>query len=101
MNREAFVNLMMVHNDAYINYHSPVSKKSKYYVGTLDFINCEYVNKMYKAKFNTNPPTAKDIRNSKENAILVWCWDLNDFKTVDISSVTSIDALSDVLKNVG
>lgn len=99
MNRNAFVNLMLTHNDAYIHYISSVSQKPKYYVGTLDFTNTEYVRSLYVKKYKTVPPTSKQIRESKEKDILVFCWDLNDFKRIDIESVVSIEGLSDTLKN--
>ena len=99
MKRESFVNLMLTHNDAYIHYNSKVSKKQKYYVGTLDFVHCEYVRDLYKSKYRKNPPTSKEIKEGNEDNILVFCWDLNDFKLVDIDSVVSIEGLADTLKN--
>lgn len=99
MNREAFVNLMMTHNDAYIHYISRVSEKQKYYVGTLDFTNTDYVRDLYVKKYKTVPPTSKQIRDGKDKEILVFCWDLNDFKKIDVETVTSIEGLSETLKN--
>lgn len=99
MNRESFVNLMFTHNDAYIHYDSKNSKKRKYYVGTLDFVHCDYVHDLYKAKYRKNPSTSKEIKEGKGNNILVFCWDLNDFKSIDIDSVVSIEGLADTLKN--
>lgn len=99
MNRSAFVNLMLSHNDAYINYISKVSEKQKYYVGTLDFTNTKYVRDLYVKKYKTVPPNSKQIRESNDSEILVFCWDLNDFKKIDIESVVSIEGLADTLKN--
>jgi len=99
MNRDAFVNLMLTHNDAYIHYNSKVSKKMKYYVGTLDFVNTDYVRELYVDKYKTVPPTAKQIREGKGSNVVVFCWDLNDFKTIDVDSVSSIEGLADTLKN--
>ncbi len=98
MNRKAFVNLMNMHNDAYVYYNSKVSNKQKYYVCTLEF-STEYVKKAYIKKFNKVPPAMREIRKSEEQTILVFCWDLNDFKTIDLNTVTSIEGLSDVLRN--
>lgn len=88
-----------MHNDAYINYSSKVSRKVKYYVGTLDFTNTAYVHDMYCEKYKTVPPTVKQITQETGNNVLVFCWDLNDFKSIDVQTVVSIEGLSSTLKN--
>lgn len=99
MKRESFINAMLTHNDAYINYNSKISKKIKYYIGTLDFFNTKYVRDLYVEKYKKNPPTLKQTRESTGENILVFCWDLNDFKNIDVQSIVSVDGLSSTLKN--
>ncbi len=73
--------------DAYIYYTSPVSGKQKYHIGTMDLDN-----KYIQAK-----PGFKVSK--KSGSVRVFCWDLDDFKNIDINSVQSIVPLNVVLGN--
>jgi hypothetical protein len=74
--------------DAYIYYTSPVSKKSKYHIGTLDFTNCTYI---------SDKNVSKNHSVVKEGQVKVFCWDLDDFKNIDLSYITKVVPLNDVL----
>lgn len=98
MNRKALVNLLISHGDAYVYYNSKVSNKQKYYICTLEF-KTKYIRDLYVAKYRKEPPTLNAVRKGKDNQILAFCWDLNDFKAIDCESVTAVEPLSAVLKN--
>lgn len=98
MNRKAFVNLLITHGDAYVYYNSKVSNKQKYYVCTLDF-KTAYIHDMFVNKYKKEPPTINSMRKGKDNQVLAFCWDLNDFKAIDCETVTAVEPLSDVLRN--
>lgn len=98
MTRDAFVNLMFMHGDAYTYYNSKISNKQKYYVATLDFTT-KYIRDKFIAKYGKEPPTRASIRKGKDRSVLAFCWDLDDFKAIDAETVTAVEPLSDVLRN--
>jgi hypothetical protein len=75
--------------DAVITYRSPVSKKLKYNVCTLEFDSCEYIKEKNKKKNIT----------VKEDCILLFCWDTDSFRQINIEAVTNIQPLSTILRN--
>jgi hypothetical protein len=92
MNRTAFVNSLREHGDVYINYISSVSRKFKYHVATMDF------------RVETSPYIARKLamrtRSIKleENQVLVFCYDLDDFKPINTTDVISVVALNQVVR---
>lgn len=96
MNKESFINKLNNGGDCYVNYISPVSRKPKYHVATIDF------------RKDTSPYISgalKVSRNAKttleDNQVLVFCYDLNDFKPIDVYMVTSVVPLNSVIKQYG
>ena len=77
--------------DCYINYISPVSKKPKYHVGTTNFSKSTspYIAAKFEKAFH---PKMTD------NQVLVFCYDIDGFKPVDTSTVTSILPTNKVIK---
>lgn len=96
MNKESFINKLNNGGDCYVNYISPVSRKQKYHVATVDFRRgtSPYINNLLKNSRNAKATLA-------ENQVLVFCYDLNDFKPIDTSSVTSVVPLNNVIKQHG
>jgi hypothetical protein len=90
MDKSDFIKQMKRHSDAYITYISPVSKKEKFNVGTLDFDN-PYI----KAK-----PSARitPVSKGSEKRILVFCWDTDSFKQIDYRAVIKIEPMSQVIE---
>lgn len=92
MKRTAFVAALREHGDAYINYVSSVSRKLKYHVGTMDF------------RAETSPYIARKLATRtrkfelKEDQVLVFCYDLDDFKPINTTDVVSVVALSIVVR---
>lgn len=87
MIKDLFLSKMEQAGDAIITYRSPNSKKLKYNVCTMDFSNCEYI---------------KNKRNNfkvQEGCILMFCWDTNSFRQINIRAVTNIQPLGTILKN--
>lgn len=89
MKLNSFVTKMDEAGDAYIYYMSPVSKKLKYHIGTIHLDNCDYI----RNKSNTKTSSAA----VKEGQVRVFCWDLDDFKNIELSYITKIVPLNDVL----
>jgi hypothetical protein len=98
MNKETFITRMLDCGDGYVNYTSTDSAKQKYYICTLNF-KTKYVRDKYFEKYGVEPPTLSKLRKDKTEKILCFCWDLNEFKSVNVNKVTSIVPLSTVLGN--
>lgn len=90
MKLDIFFEKMNRAGDAYVYYTSPVSKKQKYHVCTLELDNCAYIKEKLKARARTPDPQAGQVR--------AFCWDLDDFKIIDTSQVNNVVALSAMLK---
>lgn len=87
MIKDLFLSKMEQAGDAIITYKSPNSKKLKYNICTMEIDNCEYIrNKRNNLKV-------------KEDCILLFCWDTNSFRQINIKSVTNIQPLGTILKN--
>jgi hypothetical protein len=89
MMKSQFLDKMREAGDAIITYRSPVSKKLKYNVCTLDFNSCEYIKEKNQKKSIT----------VKKECILLFCWDTDSFRQINISAVTNIQPLGTVLRN--
>lgn len=86
MNKDKFVKQMNVYGDAVVTYRSPVSKRIKYVVGTLDFNSSPYI-------ANRRIPSS----NVKGGSTLMFCWDTDTFKQIDVGAVQRVEALSKVV----
>jgi hypothetical protein len=89
MKIETFKQKMYEAGDAYVYYVSPVSNKQKYHICTLELDNNQYINN----KLAQRPSMA----SPKDGSIRAFCWDLDDFKNIEVSTVTSIVPLSAML----
>ena len=92
MDKVAFVDTMKINGDSYINYVSAVSRKIKYHVATTDF------------RKETSPYIAAKLKRFnklklKDNQVLIFCYDLDEFKPIDVTSVVSLLPLNAVVKN--
>jgi|WetSurSiteA1Bulk_404760.scaffolds.fasta_scaffold30590_3 hypothetical protein len=74
--------------DAYVFYITPVSKKTKYHICTLDLKNTKYI---------ADKLTDKDNTELSDNLVRIFSWDLDTFKVIDSSLVTKVVPLSTVL----
>ena len=91
MNRNVFLHAMNEGGDCYINYISPVSKKFKYHVGTINFSKdtSPYIyNKLMSRKLSKLPQSQE----------WVFCYDIDDFKPIELQHITSILALNKVVR---
>ena len=89
MVKDLFLTKMDIAGDAIITYRSPVSKKLKYNVCTLEFDSCTYI-KEKKQKKNIN---------IKDGHMLMFCWDTDSFRQLSIESVTNVQPLGTILRN--
>ncbi len=89
MVQDLFLTKMDIAGDAIITYRSPVSKKLKYNVCTLELDNNAYILEK-KQKKNINV---------KEGHMLMFCWDTDSFRQLDISAVTNVQPLGTILRN--
>ena len=89
MVKELFLSKMDQAGDAVITYRSPVSKKLKYNVFTLELDSCEYIKEKMQNK------TIK----VKEGHILMFCWDTDSFRQINIEAVTRVQPLGSILRN--
>lgn len=91
MKKDKFVKLMNEFGDACITYTSSNSKKPKYIIGTLDFTT-KYIEEKLNKLNNSNIKFLDDT-------MLVFSWDLDSFKTINIKNVTGIEPLSSLVPN--
>jgi len=89
MVKDLFLTKMDIAGDAIITYRSPVSKKLKYNVCTLEFDSCVYIQEKNKKK---------NI-NVKEGHMLLFCWDTDSFRQINITAVTNVQPLGTILRN--
>jgi hypothetical protein len=89
MKRSVFEKKMAEAGDAYIYYNSPVSKKQKYHIGTLDLLACQYTADKFKTKNHS------EVRDGQ---IKVFCWDLDDFKNIETDYIYKVVPLAEVLR---
>ena len=89
MVQELFLGKMEDAGDAIITYRSPVSKKLKYNVCTLEVDSCDYIQeKMRNRKIK-----------EKEGCMLMFCWDTDSFRQINIEAVTRVQPLGSILRN--
>jgi hypothetical protein len=88
MVKDLFLTKMGIAGDAIVTYRSPVSKKLKYNVCTLEFDSCAYIQEKNKKNINI-----------KDGHILMFCWDTDSFRQLNIESVTNIQPLGTILRN--
>ena len=98
MNKQAFISKMNEAGDGYVNYTSTDSGKQKYYIATLNF-KTKYVRDKYFEKYGVEPPTMSKLKKDISDKILAFCWDLNEFKSININKVISIVPLNTVIGN--
>jgi hypothetical protein len=89
MVQDLFLTKMDIAGDAIITYRSPVSKKLKYNVCTLELDSNAYIEEK-KSKKNINV---------KEGHMLMFCWDTDSFRQINIESVTNVQPLGTILRN--
>jgi hypothetical protein len=85
MTKEELINLVKDAGDAIINYRSAESNKLKYNVCTLDFDNAHIKSKQNRAK-------------ETEDTALMFCWDVDAFRLLKASNITSVVPLNNALK---
>lgn len=98
MDKTIFIRKLLQAGDGYANYTGADSNKSKYCICTLDF-KTPYIRDAYKTKYKREPPTTAQQRKSLNPRVLVFSWDINDFRHIVPEKVTSITPLSDVINN--
>jgi len=86
MNKDNFLQKMTDYGDAVVTYRSPVSRRSKYVVGTTDFNSSDYIKDKRKPRYR--------IHNG---SVLMFCWDTDTFKQIAVSDVQKIEPLSKVI----
>ena len=75
--------------DAYVYYLSAISNKHKYHICTLEINSCEYIlNKL---------ASRSDMPEPKPGFVRAFCWDLDNFRNIEVSSVTNIVPLNSVV----
>ena len=89
MVKDLFLTKMDIAGDAIITYRSPESKKLKYNVCTLEFDSCAYILEK-KQKKNINV---------KEGHMLMFCWDTDSFRQLNIESISNVQPLGTILRN--
>ena len=85
MTKEELINKVREAGDAIITYRSPESNKSKYNTCTLDLDNDYIRTKQNRAK-------------EDDDTVLMFCWDVDAFRKIRHSLVTSVVPLGEVLK---
>ena len=85
MTKEELISAVRDSGDAIINFRSAESNKLKYNVCTLDYDN-EYIQqKQNRAK-------------EDDDTVMMFCWDVDAFRKIKVSNVTSVVPLSSALK---
>jgi hypothetical protein len=85
MTKDELKDLIQKYGEAIITYRSQESRKLKYNVCTLDFDNTYIQQKQNRAK-------------ESDGTLLCWCWDLDAYRLLRASDVTSVVALANALK---
>ena len=86
MKKQELTALVTEYGDAIITYRSENSKKLKYNVCTLDFSTPYIQSKKNRAK-------------ETSDTLLLFCWDTDSFRQINITAVTSIQPLGTILRN--
>lgn len=90
MNFDIFKQKMNEAGDAYVYYVSPISNKQKYHICTIELDNCKYITDKLSQRPAMSVP--------KPGTVRAFCWDLDDFKNIEISQVVSVVPLSSILR---
>lgn len=85
MPKDDLKELVKSYGEAIITYRSQESKKLKYNVCTLDFDNNYIKNKQNRAQ-------------ETDDTVLMWCWDVDAYRLIKPSNVTSVVPLANALK---
>ena len=86
MTKEELISRVKEAGDAIINYRSAESNKLKYNVCTLDFDNPYIKTKQNRAK-------------ETEDTVLMYCWDVDSYRLMKATNVTTVVPLSHALKD--
>jgi len=76
--------------DAYVFYTTPVSKKTKYHICTIELNSAQYIKDKNVDNAVVEVPGTSMVR--------AFCWDLDSFKVIDTKLVTKVVPLSTALK---
>lgn len=87
MEKSKFIKQMTEYGDAVVTYTSPVSRKSKYVVATTDFMSSPHIQRRKQPS----------KRVTEGNSLLLFCWDTDTFKHIDIDSVERIEPLNRII----
>ena len=85
MTKDEFIATVSEYGDATITYRSQESRKVKYNVCTLDFDNPYIQKKQNRAK-------------ETEDTVLLFCWDIDAYRLLKVTNVTSVRPLAESLK---
>ncbi len=85
MTKDEFIDTVKEYGDATITYRSQESRKVKYNVCTLDFDNPYIQTKQNRAK-------------ETEDTALLFCWDIDAYRLLKVSNVTSVRPLAEALR---
>lgn len=86
MKKQELADLVRDQGDSIITYRSEKSNKLKYNVCTLDF-STPYIQ------------TKKNRAKETDETLLMFCWDTDSYRLLKPANVTSVVALSSVLRN--
>ena len=84
MKKEHVRNTIKYNGESIVNYRSVNSKKLKYIVCTVDFDN-DYIASKYRPA-------------EQQDKILVFCWDSDSFKQLNVDLITSIEPINKFFK---
>ena len=82
MDKDVFIKLMNQYGDAVITYISPVSKREKFNVGTIDINNRYIQNKLRNSPITLDP-----------TKVLTFCWDTDSARQIDPLTVVNVEPL--------
>lgn len=88
MTKEELISQVREAGDAIINYRSAESNKLKYNVCTLDFDNPYIKTKQNRAK-------------EDDGTVLMFCWDVDAYRLLKATNITSVVPLNNALKDGG
>ena len=88
MKMSVFCKLMEEYGDAYVTYISPVSKKEKFNVATMDLDN----------KYIKSKPKPPKIDKRDTDKVLLFCWDTDSWKVLDVRAILRVTSLSSELE---
>lgn len=83
--------------DACVHYLTANSKREKYVVGTLDLSTAYIAAKLGKLT-NLKVP---DETEAPEGSCLMFCWDTDSFRVINIAQVTSVTPLNELIALAG